>query len=85
MKAQHEQVEVDRSQTLTEFITEDEINLPPGELYNLINIAVTSDNKLLDTVTHSSYVYLVVLCIVSSVDKLYGCLTWKSNYCFICT
>jgi hypothetical protein len=28
---------------------------------------------------------LVVLCIVSSVDKLYGFLRWKSNYCFICT
>jgi hypothetical protein len=47
MKAQHEQVEVDRSQTLTEFIKEDEINLPPGERYNLIDMAVTSDNKLL--------------------------------------
>jgi hypothetical protein len=31
MKAQHEQVEVDRSQTLTEFIKEDKINLPSGE------------------------------------------------------
>jgi hypothetical protein len=31
------------------------------------------------------YLYLVVLCIVSSVDKLYGSLLWKSNYCFICT
>jgi hypothetical protein len=47
MKAQHEQVEVDRSQTLTEFITEDEIRLKPGELYNLTDMAVTSDNKLL--------------------------------------
>jgi hypothetical protein len=47
MKAQHEQVEVDRSQTLTEFIKEDEINLPPGERYYLIDMAVTSDNKLL--------------------------------------
>jgi hypothetical protein len=27
MKAQHQQVEVDRSQTLTEFIKEDEIKL----------------------------------------------------------
>jgi predicted component of type VI protein secretion system len=42
MKAQHQQVEVDRSQTLTKFIKEDEINLPPGELYELIDIAVTS-------------------------------------------
>jgi hypothetical protein len=33
-----------------------------------------------DTVTPFSYVYLVVLCIVSSVDKLYGGLHWKSNY-----
>ena len=47
MKAQHQQVEVDRSQTLTEFIKEDKINLPPGERYDLIDIAVTSDNKLL--------------------------------------
>jgi DNA-binding beta-propeller fold protein YncE len=47
MKAQHQQVEVDRSQTLTEFIKEDEIKLKPGELYELIDMAVTSDNKLL--------------------------------------
>jgi hypothetical protein len=47
MKAQHEQVEVDRSQTLTEFIKEDEINLTPGIPYNLSDMAVTSDNKLL--------------------------------------
>jgi DNA-binding beta-propeller fold protein YncE len=43
MKVQHEQVEVDRSQTLTEFIKEDEINLTHG----LTDMAVTSDNKLL--------------------------------------
>ena len=47
MKAQHEQVEVDRSQTLTEFIKEDEINLTPGIHYRLTDMAVTSDNKLL--------------------------------------
>ena len=47
MKAQHEQVEVDRSQTLTEFIKEDEIKLKPGEVYDLTDMAVTSDNKLL--------------------------------------
>ena len=46
MKA-HQQVEVDRSQTLTEFITEDEINLKRGVPYDLIDMAVTSDNKLL--------------------------------------
>jgi hypothetical protein len=47
MKAQHQQVEVDRSQPLTEFIKEDEIKLKPGELYDLTDMAVTSDNKLL--------------------------------------
>jgi hypothetical protein len=46
MKAQHQQVEVDRSQTLTEFIKEDEINLTGG-LHVLTDMAVTSDNKLL--------------------------------------
>jgi hypothetical protein len=46
MKAQHQQVEVDRSQTLTEFIKEDEIKLKPGESY-ITDMAVTSDNKLL--------------------------------------
>jgi hypothetical protein len=47
MKAQHQQVKVDRSQTLTEFIKEYEIKLKPGERYDLTDIAVTSDNKLL--------------------------------------
>jgi hypothetical protein len=47
IKAQHQQVEVTRSQTLTEFIKEDEIKLKPGELYMLTDMAVTSDNKLL--------------------------------------
>ena len=47
MKAQHQQVEVDRSQTLTEFIKEDEINLTRDVHYNLTDMAVTSDNKLL--------------------------------------
>jgi hypothetical protein len=46
MKAQHEQVEVDRSQTLTEFIKEDEINLT-RDVHDLTDMAVTSDNKLL--------------------------------------
>jgi hypothetical protein len=61
MKAQHQQVKLDRSQTLTEFIKEDEINLPPGELYNLTDMAVTSDNKLLlcnDASSHPKvYIY----------------------------
>jgi hypothetical protein len=47
MKAQHEQVEVDRSQTLTEFIKEGQVNLTRGVHYNLSDMAVTSDNKLL--------------------------------------
>ena len=47
MKAQHQQVEVDRSQTLTEFIKERQVNLKHGERYSLTDMAVTSDNKLL--------------------------------------
>jgi hypothetical protein len=47
MKAQHQQVEVDRSQTLTEFIKEGRVNLKPDVQYMLTDMAVTSDNKLL--------------------------------------
>ena len=47
MKAQHQQVEVDRSQTLTEFIKEGQVNLTRDVHYNLTDMAVTSDNKLL--------------------------------------
>jgi hypothetical protein len=47
MKAQHQQVQQDRSQTLTEFIEEGEVNLQHGEQYELTDMAVTSDNKLL--------------------------------------
>ena len=61
MKAQHQQVEVDRSQTLTEFIKEDKINLTHGERYMLTDMAVTSDNKLLlcnDVSSHQKvYIY----------------------------
>jgi hypothetical protein len=46
MKAQHQQVEVDRSQTMTEFTKEGQVNLK-DELYDLTDMAVTSDNKLL--------------------------------------
>ena len=55
MKAQHQQVEVDRSQTLTEFIKEDEINLTRG----VTDMAVTSDNKLLlcDSSHPKVYIY----------------------------
>jgi hypothetical protein len=74
MKAQHQQVQHDRRQTLTEFIKEGEVNLKHGEQYQLTDMTLTSDNKLL-------------LCnyLPSGIDKLYGVLTWKSNYCFICT
>ena len=47
MKAQHQQVEVDRSQTLTEFIKGCQVNLKPDVQYMLTDMAVTSDNKLL--------------------------------------
>jgi hypothetical protein len=47
MKVQHQQVQLDRSQTLTEFIKEGEINLKHGEQCCLTDMAVTSDNKLL--------------------------------------
>ena len=47
MKAQHQQVEVDRRQTLTEFIKEGQVNLKHGVQYGLTDMAVTSDNKLL--------------------------------------
>jgi hypothetical protein len=68
MKAQHQQVEVDRSQTLTEFIKEYEIKLKPGERYDLSDIAVTSDNKLLLCNRASShkkvYIYFILLSFV---------------------
>jgi hypothetical protein len=47
MKAQHQQVQLDRSQTLTEFIKEDGVELKHDEQYMLTGMAVTSDNKLL--------------------------------------
>jgi hypothetical protein len=43
----YEQVEVDRSQTLTEFIKENAVKLKRGVQYDLSDMAVTSDNKLL--------------------------------------
>jgi hypothetical protein len=46
-KAQHQQVKLDRRQTLTEFIKERQVNLKRGERYSLSDMAVTSDNKLL--------------------------------------
>jgi hypothetical protein len=47
MKVQHPQVQHDRRQTLIEFIKEGEVNVKHGEQYNLTDMAVTSDNKLL--------------------------------------
>jgi hypothetical protein len=44
MKAQHQQVELYRRQTLTEFRKEGEIYLKRGEEYLLTDMAVTSDN-----------------------------------------
>jgi hypothetical protein len=47
MNVQHRQVELDRRQTLTEFIKEGEVKLKHVEQYALTAMAVTSDNKLL--------------------------------------
>jgi hypothetical protein len=47
MKVRHPQVQQDRRKPLTEFIKEGEVNLKHGEHYNLTDMAVTSDNKLL--------------------------------------
>jgi hypothetical protein len=58
MKAQHQQVKLDRRQTLTEFIKEGEVNLKHGEQYDLTDMAVTSDNKLLLCNFTSSHIYI---------------------------
>ena len=58
MKAQHQQVQQDRRQTLTEFIKEDEVKLKRGEQYELTDMAVTSDNKLLLCNRQPSRVYI---------------------------
>jgi hypothetical protein len=58
MKAQHEQVEVDRSQTLTEFIKGCQVNLKPDVQYMLTDMAVTSDNKLLLCNYYDKKVYI---------------------------
>jgi hypothetical protein len=58
MKVQHPQVQQDRIQTLTEFIREGEINLKHGKHYDLTDMAVTSDNKLLVCNNLSSHVYI---------------------------
>jgi hypothetical protein len=58
MKAQHQQVEVDRSQTLTEFIKGCQVNLKRGVRYELTDMAVTSDNKLLLCNYYDDKVYI---------------------------
>jgi hypothetical protein len=72
MKAQHEQVEVDRSQTLTEFIKDGVINLKRGVHYDLIDMAVTSDNHSSPMFILLSFVLLVVLinCMEFSCGKV---------------
>jgi hypothetical protein len=62
MKVQHQQVQHDRRQTLTEFINEGEVNLIHGVQYWLIDMAVTSDNKLLLCNYPSSRVYIYKDC-----------------------
>ena len=47
MKAQHQQVQQDRRQTLTKFMKKGKVKLRHGEQYSLTDMAVTSDNKLL--------------------------------------
>jgi hypothetical protein len=47
MKIQQTQVQQDRTKTLTEFRKDDQVKLKHGEVYNLTDMAVTSDNKLL--------------------------------------
>ena len=47
MKVQHQQVQQDRRKPLTKFIKVGQVNLKHGKPYNLTDIAVTSDNKLL--------------------------------------
>jgi hypothetical protein len=55
MKAQHQQVQLDRRQTLTEFIKEDVVKLKHGVQYMLTDMAVNSDNKLLLCNYYSSH------------------------------
>jgi hypothetical protein len=73
MKVRHPLVQQDRRKPLTEFIKEGEVNLKHGEQYNLTDMAVTSDNKLL-------------LCnYVSSNPKVYiykDCTTYEDEISF---
>jgi hypothetical protein len=47
MKIQQPQVQQDRTKTLTKFRKDDQVKLKRGEEYNLTDMAVTSDNRLL--------------------------------------
>jgi DNA-binding beta-propeller fold protein YncE len=58
MKVQHQQVEVDRRQTLTEFLIDGKLKLKFFKQYDLTDMAVTSDNKLLLCNEKPSRVYI---------------------------
>ena len=47
MKPQHPQVQQDRKKALLEFTTEGQVNIKRAEQYDLEDMAVTSDNKIL--------------------------------------
>ena len=78
MKAQHQQVQHDRRQTLTEFIKEGEVNLKHGERYNLADMAVTSDNKLLLCNHYSPHkkVYIYKDCKTYEDEILFKTMPW---------
>jgi hypothetical protein len=61
MKIQQTQVQQERTKTLTEFRKDGQVNLKHGEVYSLMDIAVTSDNRLLICNDHSKcpkvYIY----------------------------
>ena len=61
MKMQQPQVQQDSTKPLTEFIKDDQINIKHGEKYNLTDMVVTSENKLLLCNYHKScpklYIY----------------------------
>ena len=58
MKAQHQQVQQDRRQTLTEFLKDGKLKLIFFKRYDLTHMAVTSDNKLLLCSYDPSRVYI---------------------------
>jgi DNA-binding beta-propeller fold protein YncE len=58
MKVQHQQVQQDRRQTLTEFLKDGKLKLKFFKQYDLTDMAVTSDNKLLLCNREPSRVYI---------------------------